>query len=291
MVRLSNYSGHPKQRASVALMQLHLAVTGGVLYLDGGWRSLVEQLEQKLAAAGRLQTGTKVTELRPLDDAPESRWLLTLACGQRVSARQVLLAVAPGVARKLLSAVGAKNHPALAALREASDLTTASYAACLQVALDPVTSGKYDFVLGLDEPVYLSAFSATAQVGPSGADVIHVMRYLDQAEASPTARRELEALLDFARPGWRERVCEASYQPRLCVTNWIETSRRPRPGSELAPGLFAAGDWVRTDGVLADAAVGSALAAAACVLEQRATLQPEPAPMFATPRAASELWS
>ncbi|MCA9642078.1 MAG: FAD-dependent oxidoreductase [Polyangiaceae bacterium] len=290
LIRLSCYSGHPAQRASVALGQLHLAVTGGVLYLDGGWRSLVEPLEQKLAATGRIKHGNKVTELRPLDDAPQSRWAVAFANGQRVCARHVVLAVAPNIARKLLERGGTGTLKALAALAKVSQ-ADASHASCLQVALDPVASGKYDFILGLDEPVYFSAFSATAQVGPNGAEVIHLMRYLDQSEPREGTRGELESLLDFARPGWRERVTEARYQPHLCVTNWIETSQCPRPRSELAPGLFAAGDWIAADGILADAAVGSAMDAASRILQQRATAQPHPASMFATTRGASELWS
>ncbi len=289
MVRLSTYSGHPQQRARLALNQLRLAVTDGVLYLDGGWRSLVDALEQALPASARIRRGCKVSGLRYLDDASASGWELSLADGRTVRADQVILAVAPGVARKLLAS-GAENSGAARAYSRIPQ-APASYAACLQVALDPAAPGKYDFILGIDQPHYLSVFSAAASVGPSGSEVIHAMRYLDQSEPTPETRSELEGLLDAARPGWRGRVCEASYQPRLCVTNWVETPGLPRPDCELGPSLFAAGDWLNAGGVLADAAVESALEASRRVLKQRASLQARPAPMCAPPVETSELWS
>lgn len=289
LVRLSNYSGHPGQRASVAINQLRMAVNGGVLYLDGGWRSLVDALEHELSDRGRIHKGCKVTSLRRLEDCREASWEVGLGDGRSLTAEQVVLAVSPAVARRLLEAGpgGLPQETALARLPSAPG----SYAACLQVTLDPITSGKFDFILGLDEPVYLSVFSRTAEVGPKGSEVIHAMRYLDQGEASNGTRSELEALLDVARPGWRERVCEASYQPRLCTNNWLETATLPRPDGELASGLFAAGDWVSAEGVLADAAVGSALDAARRILEHRKSVHDRAASAFSAPAPTGELWS
>lgn len=290
LVRLSNYSGHPGQRASVAINQLRMAVTGGVLYLDGGWRSLVDSLEHELSGRGRIHKGCKVTSLRRLEDCRVPSWELGFGDGRSLTAEQVVLAVSPAVARRLLEA-GGRGLPQATALAKLPSAPLASHAACLQVALDPVTSGKFDLILGLDQPVYLSVFSQTAEVGPRGSEVIHVMRYVDHGEAPSDTRSELEALLDVARPGWRDRVCEASYQPRLCTNNWIETASLPRPDAELASGLFAAGDWVSVDGVLADAAVGSALEVSRRVLEQRKSAQARAASVFAAPAATGELWS
>ncbi|MCA9626866.1 MAG: FAD-dependent oxidoreductase, partial [Myxococcales bacterium] len=245
--------------------------------------------EHAAAASVRLHTGARIEGLRFLDDSAPAGWQLDLADGRQVSADQVLLACAPNVARRLLER---SPHPITRAARaRLSAPRAASYAACLQVALDPSTSGRFDFILGLDRPDYLSVFSLVADVAPHGSEVIHVMRYLDQSEATADTRAELEALLDAARPNWRRRVCEASYQPRLCVTHWVETVRHPRPDCVLAPGLFAAGDWIAGHGVLADAAVGSALEVSQRILGQRAEAAPRNAHLFATAGAVGELWS
>jgi hypothetical protein len=80
----------------------------------------------------------------------------------------------------------------------------------------------------------------------------------------------LEQHADLAIPGWREQVELARFLPNMTVTA-AAFSPQGRPAvDELGiPGVALAGDWVGTEAMLGDAAVASALRAAAVVQRQR----------------------
>jgi phytoene dehydrogenase-like protein len=130
-------------------------------------------------------------------------------------------------------------------------------------------------VLGVDRPLYLSVHSAVSALAPAGKALIHVAKYLDRegaAHGDPVAdRRELEALLDLAQPGWRELVVHSQYLPRMAVMERLDRADeggargRPTPEIDDLPGVYVAGDWVQGGGWLCDAAIGSARRAAQAV--------------------------
>ena len=91
------------------------------------------------------------------------------------------------------------------------------------------------------------------------------------------AREEMEKIfgvkiyLDLhvrVQPGWRETVVYRRFLPDMIVMNAMPLARldgaRGRPGPEVADvrGLFVAGDWVGSQGLLADASLASAKCAA-----------------------------
>src|SRR5262249_24115549 len=82
------------------------------------------------------------------------------------------------------------------------------------------------------------------------------------------AEGELEALLDLIQPGWRNEVVFKRFLPELTVYNALPVASlgglAGRPGPEVpdVPGLFIAGDWVGSDGLLVDSSLASAKAAA-----------------------------
>jgi hypothetical protein len=143
-------------------------------------------------------------------------------------------------------------------------------AACLDVALHRAPCPKMRFVLGIDVPIYYSLHSASAELAPGDGAVLHVAKYLPPAageEPSEAAvRSELEALLDYLQPSWREQVVEAQWLPRMTVSHAVWPPGC-RPAEQLACGIHLAGDWVGNEGMLADAALASGRAAARSVLE------------------------
>jgi hypothetical protein len=78
---------------------------------------------------------------------------------------------------------------------------------------------------------------------------------------------ELEGVADLVMPGWRAFEVKRQELRGMTVSNAFPRWDRPRPGVALsdAPGLFIAGDWVGDEGMLADAAAASAIAAARAV--------------------------
>jgi len=273
--RVSTYGDDPERAsAGAAIDQLRLAIAGGVTYVDGGWRTLVDGLAEKARAAGaRIATGAAaVAVLR--EGGPVSG--VRLADGASLDADAVILAVPPAAAAALVEAgagpAGAAADEAARGLRAFAGAAIPVRAACLDVGLARLPRPAAWFALGVDRSLYLSVHTAWARLAAreDGA-VVHVAKYLgpERPDRDPAAdERELEGLLDLLQPGWRAEVVERRFLPSIAVSNALVTAAgggtrgRPAPAVAGAPGLFVAGDWVGAEGMLADAALASAREAA-----------------------------
>jgi phytoene dehydrogenase-like protein len=262
-VRLATYTNHPDTlSAATAIRQLQRGFEGGVLYVDGGWQTLADGLAECARAHGaRISTGARPTVLRR-EDGGLTR--VELADGRVVRARAAVLAVEPDVARALIESAGV--------IAPANFGGIVPRAAALDVALERLPRPDTLFVLGVDQPLYLSVHSATAALAPAGKAFIHTVKYLGGAAGDPAAdRRELEALLDLAQPGWREFVVHSQYLPRIAVVQRLDRADeggargRPVPEIDGLPGVYVAGDWVQGGSWLSDPAFGSARRAAAAI--------------------------
>jgi phytoene dehydrogenase-like protein len=254
MVRVTCYANAPDLLAAdAAVAQLDLGLTGGVMYVDGGWQTIVDALAARAEEAGVvIKTSSRVARVGP--------GRVTLADGSALYAANVIIAAAPAAAAALV--------PSSATLAAAAAAAVPVRAACLDVALAELPRPRALFCLGIDEPLYYSVHSASAALAPEPIQVIHVARYLapdEQADAS-----SLEALLDRLQPGWRERLVARRFLPRLTVVNDLHPIGRRRAAAEVAdaPGVFAVGDWVGEGAMLTDSVLASATAATASILRQ-----------------------
>lgn len=266
LFRLTTYANDPeRQSAGCAITQLQGALSGNVLYLDGGWQTLVDGLRQRAEAHGaRIVSGRRVTSVQPRGDAQQLRF----ADGSMMTCSAVVLAMAPA------EAAGLADGSKLLARWAASSI--AVRAACLEIALRTLPQPRATFALGIDEPLYLSVHSAVARLAPDGGALIHVAKYLPAGEANPQLdEQQLEKLLDLIQPGWRDVVVERRFLPKMVVYNALPTatqggvSGRPGPQVPDAEGVYVAGDWVGDQGMLADASLASARAAANHILRRR----------------------
>jgi len=256
LVRLSTYSAdHGRLSARAALDQFRRAKTQGVLYLDGGWQTLVTALEQRARSLGvEIRLGEVVESLDSIGRAAPR-------------ADGVILAVPPASVERLTGRSLPGLHPELQPARMA----------CLDLGLRTLPAGSARVVFGVDRPLYLSVHSAVAKLAPAGAALVHVGKYLARATDAATDavtdaaadRRELEQFADRAIPGWRDQAEVVRFMPNMTVTPAVPTPEG-RPGVDALglPGVALAGDWVGSEGMLADAAVASALRAAAMVKRQ-----------------------
>lgn len=243
LIRLASYADLPDDlSAEVALVQLQLAVRNGVSYLRGGWEQLVEELA---AAAGvRFEPGARLEEL---PDAPA----VIVATGSPASAAALT------------------GHP--------YDEGVPADASVLDLGLDRPPA--HDFVLGIDEPVYLSNHGRDVGV-PDGRHSVSLAAYLgrdadavDQAVLHDVARRT--GIADDA-------IVEERYLRRMTVVSAVATAAggglAGRPGVAVPdrPGVFIVGDWVGPSGHLVDAVLASAEEAARAAvahLSRRPTLR------------------
>jgi phytoene dehydrogenase-like protein len=271
LVRVSTYAAETDRlSAGVAIRQLRSALEGGVLYLDGGWQTLVDALAGALrAAGGRIEPGTRAVAIER-DDA---RFRVRFAGGHVVSARSVIVALPLADAAELVGSERLRGH---------AHGARPVRAACLDLALSSVPRPKAKFALGLDRPLYFSLHSASAALAPAGGGLLHAARYLGSGDDGTGAAAELEALVDRLQPGWREHVAERRFLPHMLVASDLPTAEQGglagRPVVALdSPGLFLAGDWVGADGLLADASLASAAAAAERAIDRGALREARPA--------------
>ena len=225
--------------ARTALRQLSLALNPGVIYLDGGWQTLVDGLTRRALSQGvQIRTGVRITSLSTL------------------RADGIILATDPETVEQLTGVTLAPRK--------------AIYAACLDLCLSRLPEGAPTAAFALDRPLYYSVHSAVARLAPPGEAAVHVMKYLQDESSEPVSlREELEQYVDLVIPGWRLNLRRARFMPSLRVSASIPGSQGR--ADDLLPntdGLAIAGDWVGSEGMLVDAAVSSALRAARLISDR-----------------------
>jgi phytoene dehydrogenase-like protein len=259
LIRLVTYVHAPDViDGKAALDQLRLSF-GGVLYVDGGWGELVAGLAAAATAAGAdLRTRSTIAKVARQD----AGWVLS---GPRIEdhlASSVVLAVAPHVA---VTMVGQSRDLAAAAQK-----TKPVRLMCLDLGLSKLPSAQPTFALTIDQPTYFSVHSTIARLAPGAGAMVHIARYLAPDESPRVAHFDgLERLTDLLQPGWRDvKVRRQRLAGMVVAHDFPSFEARGRRGPitvQDAQGLFLAGDWVGTEGMLSDASAASARAAARAV--------------------------
>jgi hypothetical protein len=244
LIRLSTYAADfDELSADAAVSQLQAANGGGVLYLHGGWRQLIEALTGRLD----VRTGTEVTRVEPSGGRVEVRTRDTVLVADRV----VVATGGPTSVRRLLPA-----DPGW------GDLGPPVTAACLDLGVSQIPDPGY--VLSVDEPLYVTVQSPPARQAPEGRAVVAAIRY--GARSVQEDRPQLEQLVLQAgvRP---DQVVTSRFLAHLPVSGALPRAvsggLAGRPGVEDTgvPGVTMAGDWVGPVGLLADASLASGHAA------------------------------
>jgi phytoene dehydrogenase-like protein len=258
LFRVSTYvDAADRLSARAAVRQLQRAVKDNVLYVDGGWSTIIERLRTSLVEHGvEIVTDLKAERI----DHGEEVHGVWCSDGRFLRADAVVLAVPPSEAAELAprSAIATWKN-------EVRPVRAATLDVCLRSLPEP----KMRFVLGIDRPTYFSVHSRVASgLAPAGGAMIHLMRYGPEVEASD--EEELEALLDRHQPSWRDHLEWRRFLPRITVTHALVEAgkRRPGPKAPDVRGLYVAGDWIGDEGMLADTALASAKLAAEMIEEE-----------------------
>lgn len=256
--RVSTYANAPEKLCAAAAIRQAKRGLAGVLYVAGGWGSLIRGLAAVLRRqVVRLETGAKATRLVLENDGVRG---VELAEGRRFEAELVVLAVRPQTLLRLLPEDrAARLYPQLAE-------AVPSAAACLDLALERLPRPEVLFALGFDQPTYYSVHSASTRLGPPGKVLLHAARYLAPGEQLRRAEAEagLEQMMDLLQLGWRGLELRRQLLPQMVVQDSLPVAGKSRPGIGAAciEGLRLAGDWVESTALLADAAAESAARAA-----------------------------
>lgn len=262
--RLTTYTNAPQMMDAGFFVTL-LRKIPRVMYLDGGWQTLVDGLHQAAEQAGvQIVTNAKVEAIEHEGHVRGVR----LAGGEICRTEAVVMAVDPASASAL---VDGGTHAELS--RWAQEAVPAQ-AACLDVGLRRLPRPENLSALGLDQPLYLLVHSAFAELAPKGGALVHTVKYLPAGESGNPSHdeHELEALLDLVQPGWRAEVVERQFLPHLTVVNAVIQAKqgglsgRPGPAVPGIQGLYVAGNWVGPLGQLSGASLASARQAARIIL-------------------------
>lgn len=280
LARVTTYTNAPDIQSAALFVEM-LRKVPKVLYLDGGWQTLVDGLRHAAENTGvRIVTGAQVVAIEHNERVEGVR----LANGKMYPAEAVIVATDPTEASALVD--GGKHVALQRWAREA----VPSLVACLDVALRSLPEPQHLYALSIERPLYMSVHSASARLAAEGGAMIHTIRYLEPGEHPDpkVIEQELEALLDRVQPGWRRQVVEHQFLPHMSATSAIVQAQlggQPgRPGPQV-PGirnLYVTGDWVGPTGQLTTAALSSARHAAHLACEQ-SILQARAAEEVGTP--------
>ncbi|RNB72807.1 phytoene desaturase family protein [Brevibacillus panacihumi] len=253
LLRTASYAMAPDlQAAGPVLKQLQNSMQG-VLYLDRGWGTLVDELRKKAAEYGvHFLIKNKVNRIEH-----ENGMVQHVLCedGTKVRARNIILTTSPAIAHELVPDAEAT---ALHTWREQAIEVTA---ACLEVALRRLPKPKQQFVYGIDQPVFLSNQSRAAYLSEDGAQVISLIKYQGMETNSEKDLQDLEQTLDLVQPGWRDELVAKQYLPKITVCHdFMHVKRQENPGPAVPEinGLYVAGEWASHGELLVDAATASA---------------------------------
>ena len=258
--RLATYC-HAPEKASAKVIIAHMkAVMGGVLYLDGGWQTIIDQLHNKAVISGvHVQTHTAVKQITPVNEQLK----LSLSKDEEILAKYVICTTGP---HELTKMVGEE-------VRFFAE-TTAVKGATLDVALSELPNPKRLFALGVSDPLYFAVHSNYARLSEDGKSaVLHVFKYHhpDDHIDSKKIQIELEQFLEKMQPGWQKYVITSRFIPNIIVNQ-----RLPRIGDEYKlvrsetdiPGLYIAGDWASPHSILAEGAISSGMQAAQEIIQK-----------------------
>ncbi|HZE03608.1 MAG TPA: FAD-dependent oxidoreductase [Solirubrobacteraceae bacterium] len=213
-------------------------------FVIGGWGMLIRSLERHARALGvQIVTGERVDAL---------------------PAGPVIVALELADARRLL---GDDE------LQWPSGRTV-----CLDLGLRERRGDPW-IVSDLENAGWIERYSAQdASLAPAGEQLVQGQMPIRPAETADAAAARLEALLDAAFDGWRERVTWRRRQIMDGRSGAIDppgTSWRDRPAIDRSNGVYLCGDQAAAPGCLAEVAFASAIEAGSLAL-RHGRLRPVP---------------
>jgi phytoene dehydrogenase-like protein len=259
LCRLWTYADAADKQSAASVIRQGQVGMKGVLYLDGGWQVIVDQLKEKAIQAGVTIQHQRVVNI----DHDHKVRSLTLTDDQAVEVSAALVAAAPK------DLYGLVKHMEPVTLHRWREQAIPVRGACLDIALRKLPNPQCSFAIGIDQPVYYSNHSKVAQLSEDGTIVLHLVKYHgDRPAVAESDEKELEAMLDLIQPKWQSEVVTRRFMPDITISNALVPPLqkglfdRPEPTIPEIRGLYVAGDWVGSHGALADASLVSAKQAA-----------------------------
>ncbi|MGE8205618.1 phytoene desaturase family protein [Heyndrickxia sp. NPDC080065] len=266
LCRLATYNcAQTLQLAKPVLKQVKRALNGGVLYVDGGWETIIQKLKKEAIDAGAdIICGRNLIEIEHHDQS------ISILCsnGELLTSADCIIATPPKEAMKMIK--GSENT-SLYQWNEQSIPVTAS---CLDLAVKKLPNPANQFVIGLDQSLFFTNQSRASKLCEDGTLVVSLTKYhypINHTINPQIEKDQLETAMDLLHPEWRTEVTVQQFLPKITVSHdFPHIKRRENPGPSIPEmkGLYIAGDWVSHGEVLADAALASGKRAALQILKK-----------------------
>lgn len=262
--RLTSYTNAPTlQLAKPVLKQVKRSLHAGVLYVDGGWDTIVQKLKTQAEARGvEIVSNKNVANI----EHHEQNQIIQCSDGTVIHVPNCIIAAPPKEAMNMLNGA---EHTSLRLWNEQAIPVTAC---CLDIGIKKLPNPKHQFAIGLDQALFFTNQSRAAKLSEDGTLVVSLAKYHNPMEEINVNadKLQLESVMDLLHPGWRKEVVVQQYLPKLTVSHdFPHTKRIENPGPSIPEikGIFIAGDWAGHEEVLADAAVASGKRAALEILQ------------------------
>ncbi|MFS0724251.1 phytoene desaturase family protein [Paenibacillus sp. 1P07SE] len=264
MLRVGSFTKDPDHQLAGPVLG-HVARTSkknSIVYVQGGWQTIVDQLYEKADRAGvSMMTGTNVTKIEHDGTVRKIRF----ADGKEMDITHVISATPPTVTSRLLGDVGCKS------VLRWKEQARVIVAACLDLSLKRLPVSNRFAVLGVDQPIYFVNQSKFTRLSEDGTPVVSIIKHNGTGGTDAKAdERFLEQMMDLIQPDWKKEVIARQYLPSMVVAHdYMHIGREdrfPGPAVPEIAGLYVAGEWASHGELLSDAAAASGRRAARCVL-------------------------
>jgi phytoene dehydrogenase-like protein len=263
LCRTSTYCIDPDQQAASAVIKQVQLGMKGVLYIDGGWQTIVDKLRIKAEENGvDILTNKTVSSI----DCKEMQ-RIHFTDGEKLEVPNVIVTAGPEQTCKLVR--GAEQTM----LQEWKEQAQPVYAACLDVALNRLPNPHHNFAIAVDQHILFSNHSRASKLSNNGSAVLQLIKYLGTEKNSNAKidKQELEKIMDLMQAGWRENVIAKQFLPQMTVvqdTISIDDKHYFGPSVPELPGFYIAGDGTGHGEMLVDAAFASSKRAAHAIIEK-----------------------
>lgn len=260
LARLSTYC-HAPDKTSAKVILSHVKVSmDGVLYIDYGWQTIIDQLHNKAIISGvDVRTNVVVNKISKDGDGD---YKLISSQGDIFPGKYVINTTSPSELNAILG-----NDNSLPKNNFFEKIKPVK-GATLDVALTGLPNPKQLFAMGITDPLYFAVHSPYAILSENrNHSILHVFKYLqpDEKTDDKDIKVELELFLEKLQPGWKDFEITSRFIPHIVVNQ-----RLPQTGDDQKlyhsineiPGLYIAGDWASPHFILSEAATTSAKKAA-----------------------------
>ncbi|MFF2447190.1 phytoene desaturase family protein [Neobacillus sp. NPDC058068] len=264
LCRLTTYISAPTLQSAKPVLKQVKRGLNGVLYVDGGWETIIQKLKKQALGAGvEFNYSKNVIEIEHHEQSQSIR----CSDGELYNVPDCIITAPPKEALKMIKG---SDYTSLRTWAEQAIPVTAS---CLDLGLKKLPNPHNQFALGLDQSLFFTNQSRAAKLSEDGTIVVSLVKYhnpLDQSVHPHADKEQLEAAMDLLHPDWRKEVVEQQFLPKISVVHdfpHMKRSENPGPAIPQMKGIYIAGDWGGHEEVLADAAVASGKRAALQILK------------------------